>query len=102
MCDLAQVKMCQGLGSPVPHSGLLQFQDRPARGWEPVLPGPPKANASQLHITFKMLPHRPRRDHTAILSFGLVIWSKTRESKRFKISNSAKLKGAYIVENSPN
>lgn len=88
--------------SPVPPSGLLQFQDRPARGWKPVLPGSPKANASQLHITYRMLPHRPMRGQTVILSLGLVTGTKARESKRFKIPSSAKLKGTCLVENSPN
>lgn len=46
--------MCQGLGSPVPHPGLLQFQEL-----ETTLPHPPKADESQVHITFKMLLYRP-------------------------------------------
>ena len=35
-----------------------------------------------------------------ILSFGLFIWTRASESKVFKISSSAKLIAAYIVENS--
>lgn len=71
-----------------------------------VLPGPPKANESQLHVTFKMLQHRPAEEPNGGESFFwanyLFNLQKLVNLKKFEVSTSAQLIAAYIIENSPN
>lgn len=95
--------MCQGLGSPVPYPGLLQFQEHTARSKKPRC----LAFARQMNLEYVFLSKcfytDRQRDQTVILSFGLFIqFIKAGESKRFKLLNSAKLIYSYIIETSPN
>lgn len=58
----------------------------------------------QRNLNYTLLAKRSNtdqwREQAMILSFGLFIWTRASESKVFKISSSAKLIAAYIVENS--
>lgn len=63
-----------------------------------VLPGPPKANESQLHVTFRMLQHTPTEGLNGDSFFWAIYFfnlQKLVNLKKSKVSNSAKLIAAY-------
>lgn len=88
-CNLAEVKMCQGLGSPVPRPGLLLF-----------LPGGPVLNAS---LPFRMALHRPARLPSSPSSSWVTHLLEFQSCRVLEVYNalSAELIAAYSVKISP-
>lgn len=88
-CNLAEVKMCQGLGSPVPRPGLLLF-----------LPGGPVLNAS---LPFRMALHRPARLPSSSSSSWVTHLLEFQSCRVLEVYNalSAELIAAYSVKISP-